>query len=257
MSILQEIVEKNRPELERRKKAFPLPELEALISQMPLRPQFAAVFQTPGIHVIAELKKASPSKGVIWEKLCVSKTAAALEQAGAAALSVLTEPFYFQGALQNLKIASEVTCLPLLRKDFIFDFYQIAEAKLNGASAVLLIAAMLTEHEFASLLEYAHTIGLQVLGEAHSAEELETVRNADLIGVNARDLHNFTTSLELSCELIRQADSGKPVIAESAIRTAEDIKLLHDAGAAGFLIGETLMRSNNPGEKLKGLLKCC
>ena len=154
-------------------------------------------------------------------------------------------------------MASETVSIPLLRKDFIFDPYQILEAKAYGASAVLLIAAMLNADEFKRLLDFAHQYGLAVLGEAHTESELEVASTADLVGVNARDLKTFSTSLERSAELIATLKScGKPVIAESAVRTHEDILMLRNAGASGFLIGETLMRAADPGAKLKELLQC-
>ena len=151
MNILQEIVERNRPALEERKHRIPLSLLEDEAKRSAARPGFAGAFRGEGIHVIAELKKASPSKGLIRPELDVPRLAADLETAGAAALSVLTEPYCFQGSLRNLQAAGETVRIPLLRKDFIFDPYQIAEAKANGASAVLLIGAMLDPEEFAEL----------------------------------------------------------------------------------------------------------
>ena len=254
--ILHEIVEKNRPQLEERKRLRPLAELEAAAKDLPAARGFAAAFAGPGIHVIAELKKASPSKGTIREELPVAELAAAFEAAGAAALSVLTEPFYFKGSLENLAIAARSTKLPLLRKDFIFDPYQIAEARCAGASAVLLIAAMLERGEFRRLCDCARSFGLDVLGEAHSESELETVREADLIGVNARDLHDFSTSLDRSADVIAKVTVERPVIAESAVRTPEEIRRLRRAGAHGFLIGETLMRAADPGAELGRLIRC-
>ncbi len=257
-SILNEIVAKNRAALELKKREIPLDELAATAADAPERADFAEAFRAPGIHVIAELKKASPSKGMIRETLDVPALAAELKDAGAAALSVLTEPFYFKGGLENLRLASETVSIPLLRKDFIFDPYQILEAKAYGASAVLLIAAMLNAGEFRRLLDFAHQCGLAVLGEAHTESELELAASADLVGVNARDLKTFSTSLERSAELIAKLKGcGKPVVAESAVRTREDILMLQSAGATGFLIGETLMRAADPGAKLKELLQCC
>lgn len=257
MNILNEIVERNRPELEKRKREIPFARMEEMAKQALPRPGFAVAFQPGRIGVIAELKKASPSKGLIRPELDVPRLARSLETAGAAALSVLTEPFYFQGGLNNLKTAAGACRLPLLRKDFIFDPYQIAEAKANGASAVLLIAAMLPRDRFAELARYAQSLSLDVLGEAHCEEELETVQAADLIGINARDLRDFSTSLERSERLVCKASAaGRPVIAESAIRTPDDMKRLCEAGASGFLIGETLMRSQDPGAKLRELLSC-
>ena len=253
--ILQTIVAKNREALAERKKTLPFDELAALAAEAPERAGFAEAFRGPGIHVIAELKKASPSKGLIRESLDVPALAGTLKNAGAAALSVLTEPFFFLGGLGNLKMAADTVSVPLLRKDFIFDPYQILEAKANGASAVLLIAAMLDADMFRLLLDFAHELGLDVLGEAHTEAELELAATADLCGVNARDLKTFSTSLEASARLIAKLKvTGKPVIAESAVRTHEDIMMLHDAGASGFLIGETLMRAPEPGAKLKELL---
>ena len=256
-NILTEIVNRNRAALEAKKLAVPFDELAARAADAPEHADFVEAFRGPGIHVIAELKKASPSKGLIRESLDVPVLAEALKDAGAAALSVLTEPFFFQGGLENLRLASETVSIPLLRKDFIFDTYQILEAKAYGASAVLLIAAMLNADEFRRLLDCAHQCGLAVLGEAHTESELELASSADLVGVNARDLKTFSTSLERSAELISKLIScGKPVVAESAVRTGEDIRMLHDAGASGFLIGETLMRADAPGAKLKELLQC-
>lgn len=256
--ILNEIVARNRPALELKKQDLPFDRLAAIASEAPERASFADAFRGPGIHVIAELKKASPSKGMIREDLDVPVMAKALKDAGAAALSVLTEPFYFKGGLENLRLASETVSIPLLRKDFIFDEYQILEAKANGASAILLIAAMLTTEEFKHLLDFAHRYGLAVLGEAHTESELELAASADLVGVNARDLKTFSTSLECSAELIAKLKGcGKPIIAESAVRTHKDIVMLQNAGATGFLIGESLMRAADPGAKLKELLTCC
>ena len=256
-SILNEIVAKNRVALERKKHEIPLYELAAMAADAPERADFIEAFRAPGIHVIAELKKASPSKGLIRENLDVPVLAKTLKDAGAAALSVLTDPFFFLGALQNLRMAAKTVSLPLLRKDFIFDEYQILEAKANGASAILLIAAMLNADEFKRLLDFAHQNGLAVLGEAHMESELEVASTADLVGVNARDLKTFSTSLECSAELIAKLKGcGKPVIAESAVRTHEDILMLQNAGASEFLIGETLMRAADPGAKLKELLQC-
>jgi indole-3-glycerol phosphate synthase len=257
-NILNEIVERNRPALEQKKQDMPFDKLAAAAANAPERTSFTAAFRGPGIHVIAELKKASPSKGLIRENLDVPVLAKALKDAGAAALSVLTEPFYFKGGLENLRLAAKTVSIPLLRKDFIFDEYQILEAKANGASAILLIAAMLKADEFSHLLDFAHRYGLAVLGEAHTESELEVASTADLVGVNARDLKTFSTSLECSAELIAKLNGcGKPIVAESAVRTHEDIRMLQNAGATGFLIGETLMRADDPGAKLKELLQCC
>ena len=256
MSILAEIVAKLRPRLEERKRTLHRETLEALAANAPARPRFAEAFRKPGLHVIAELKKASPSKGLIREQFDVPSLAIELAQNGATALSVLTEPNYFLGSEANLSLAAKAVSIPLLRKDFIFDEYQILEAKAYGASCVLLIAAMLSPEEFAHLLAFAHLVGLNVLGEAHNEAELEVAVQADLVGVNARDLKTFHTSLDHSAALIRTISSDRIAIAESAVRTRDDMDMLTAAGARGFLIGETLMRADHPGLALKELL-CC
>lgn len=257
MNILSEIVEKLKPRLENRKCALPMEVLAEQAAQAPTRPKFAAAFRSDGLHVIAELKKASPSKGLIRNNFDVQSLAIELAENGAAALSVLTEPNYFLGSEENLLMAAQVVSIPLLRKDFIFDEYQILEAKVLGASCILLIAAMLPSERFLQLLEYAHFQGLDVLGEAHSEEELKTAVAADLVGVNARDLRTFKTSLERSAELICTIPKDRVAIAESAVRSRVDMDMMTAAGAKGFLIGETLMRAEHPGLKLKELLQCC
>jgi len=257
MSILNEIVEKLRPRLMGRKQRLPLEQLVEQARRCPPRPSFQAAFNGEGMRVIAEIKSASPSKGIIRRELDVPSLALELEQGGAAALSILTEPNYFLGDESYLELAAAAVSLPLLRKDFIFDEYQIAEAKLLGASCVLLIAAMLPRPDFYRLLDFAHSLGLAVLGEAHTEKELEIALAADLVGVNARDLHTFDTSLKHSAELLRLIPQHKMPIAESAVKSLEDMKMLTDAGARGFLIGETLMRAEHPGLKLKEILQCC
>ncbi len=256
--ILKTIVEKNLPLLEERKAKVPQALLEKQAASAPPRPSFLDAFRpAPVPRVISELKAASPSRGIIREPLEVSRLARELEEAGAAALSVLTEPLFFHGSLENLRLAAEACHLPLLRKDFLHDPYQVWEAKAAGASAILLIAAMLEPAQFLSLCQLAHALGLQVLGEAHAPEELEVASHADLLGVNARDLKTFHTSLETSAQLLRLAARrypGKPLIGESAVATREDMEKLAAAGARGFLIGETLMRAPSPGTKLKELL---
>ncbi len=254
-NILETIVERSKPELERRKKAFPASGFG------PCRfsaPPFAAVFRTPGRHIIAELKKASPSKGLIRADFDVRKLAKALESNDAAALSVLTERNYFLGSERNLELAAETVKIPLLRKDFIFDEYQIQEAKQLGASAVLLIAAMLEPQRFRGLAQCAKALGLDVLGEAHCESELETVLScgSTLAGINARDLKTFSVSTERSKALLKLVPAGIPAIAESGMKNAGDLAELERAGARGFLIGETLMRAADPGAALRELMSC-
>ena len=245
--ILRKIVRDLRPLVEERKRTVPLEEKD-----FPCVPGFRANF--PG--VIAELKKASPSKGLIRPDFRPAELAVELEEAGAAALSVLTEPNYFQGSLDYLKAVRERVKIPLLRKEFIFAPYQILEARHAGASAVLLIAALLEQKELVRLGEYARKLGLDVLGEAHDAEEIARLLDspATLIGVNARNLRTFATDLSLVERLIGTIPQERCPVAESAITSGADMKRLREAGACGFLIGETLMRAPSPGAKLRELL---
>jgi indole-3-glycerol phosphate synthase len=206
--------------------------------------------------VIAELKKASPSKGLIREQFDPAKLAREMEDAGAAALSVLTEPEFFQGALQNLRLASESTTIPCLRKDFIVDETQIVEARAYRADAILLIVAALTQTELVQLVARAGDAELDVLCETHDEEELQRGVDAgcDLVGVNARDLRTFHVDLQTLFRLAKRIPRGVLAVAESGIGSASDIGELRAAGYGAFLIGESLMRAPRPGEALRSLL---
>lgn len=208
------------------------------------------------INIIAEIKRASPSKGVINDKIDVAETARNYETGGACAISVLTEEDRFKGSLEDLRTARKAVKLPILRKDFIFDEFQIYEAAEAGADVILLIAAMLNDDDLQSLHRLAETdLGLDALVEVHTLEELERVRktNAKIIGVNNRDLHSFKVSLDVSRELIKHVPENALMITESGLRTREDLVELKNLGYRGFLIGETLMRSANPIEELRNL----
>ncbi len=256
MNILEQIVADLRPALEQRKKLLPQAELLRQIAGMPAAPSFAAAFRQGRVNIIAELKKASPSKGLIRPNFNFQECALELAQAGAAALSVLTERNYFQGSLDYLRALSKLVRIPLLCKDFIIDPYQICEARLHGASAILLIAALLPKAKLQSLAEFAASIGLEALGEAHNDEELRTLLACDirLIGINARDLKTFACDLDGVKKLLRQIPADRIAIAESAINTHQELLDLRKAGAEGFLIGESLMRVEHPGTKLKEML---
>ena len=208
------------------------------------------------INIIAEIKRASPSKGVINAAIDVAETARNYEAGGACAISVLTEEDRFQGSLADLRAAREAVGLPLLRKDFIFDEFQIFEAAAAGADVILLIAAMLGDDRLQALHHLAEEeLGLDALVEVHTLEELERVKktSAKIIGVNNRDLHSFKVSLDVSRALIEHAPAGALLITESGISSAAEILELRKLGYAGFLIGETLMRSGNAAEMLKSL----
>lgn len=214
-----------------------------------------------GPAVIAELKKASPSKGLIRADFNVEDLARSYEAGGAAALSVLTDETYFQGSLRNLELASAAVSIPCLRKDFTVDEYQIAEARAHGGDAILLIAAALSDKEMLRFTEAAHQFALDVLIEVHTGEELDrvlTLKEApEAIGVNNRDLKTFTVRLETSLELAARIPAGVLRVAESGIATVGDMIRLREAGFDAFLIGESLMRQADPGAALSALLAEC
>src|ERR1700688_1644543 len=209
-----------------------------------------------GPAVIAELKKASPSKGLIRPDFDPAVLAAAMARGGAAALSVLTEEHFFQGSLHNLEVASQSCNLPCLRKDFVVDEFQLLEARAHRADAILLIAAVLSDTELRELAAQAHALELDVLCEVHTAEELDRVLdlNCDAVGVNNRDLRTFAVRLEVSLDLAARLPAGAVHVSESGIDTAEDMNRLRAAGFHAFLIGESLMRKTDPGTALENLL---
>jgi indole-3-glycerol phosphate synthase len=209
-----------------------------------------------GLAVIAELKKASPSKGLIRAEFCVEELARELEAAGAAALSVLTDEEFFQGSLENLRLASGAVKVPCLRKDFIVDEFQLLEARANSADAVLLIVAALSNAELNRLVLGASLNGLDVLCEVHNEEELQRALDAgcDLIGVNTRDLRTFKVDVETAFRLAERLPKNVVRVAESGIRSGEDIARLRAAGYQAFLIGESLMRAERPGDTLRALV---
>jgi indole-3-glycerol phosphate synthase len=213
-----------------------------------------------GPAVIAEIKKASPSKGLIRADFDPEWLARRYRAGGAAALSVLTDEPYFQGSLRSLELASTAAPLPCLRKDFMIDEYQIVEARAHRADAILLIAAALTDAEMTRFAAAAHALALAVLVEVHTSEELDRVLDAlgetgaDAIGVNNRDLRTFTVNPEISFALVDQIPSTVVRVTESGISTGEDIARLRKAGFEAFLIGESLMRQPDPGAALAQLL---
>ena len=208
------------------------------------------------VAVIAELKKASPSRGLIRSDFHPAHLARELESAGAAALSVLTDEEFFQGSLRNLREASAAVKIPCLRKDFIVDELQLVEARANAADAVLLIVAALSHEELPMLSSSARRHGLDVLCEVHDVAELQRALDAgcDLIGVNTRDLRTFQVRLEIAFDLAEKFPAGTVRVAESGIHSAEDMARLRGAGYHAFLVGESLMRADHPGNALRELL---
>jgi indole-3-glycerol phosphate synthase len=256
---LDPIFDRTRADVARRIEQVPVEELKKLAAQHTPRGFARALREASakGPAVIAELKKASPSKGVIRPDFDPQSLAVDLERSGAAALSVLTDEPFFQGSLRNLEIASAATRLPCLRKDFIVHEYQIVEARAHRADAILLIAGALGYGCLYYFTAIAHSYGLDVLCEVHTAEELDKVRDigADLYGVNNRDLTTFDVRLETSLELAEKLPPDTVHVAESGIHTAADLRLLRSAGFHAFLIGESLMRQPQPGSALASLLR--
>jgi indole-3-glycerol phosphate synthase len=256
---LERILAKTRETVTERKERVPFHVLEQRAAQHAPR-GFAQALRKRSQDapaVIAELKKASPSKSLIRPVFDVRSLALELAEAGATALSVLTDEPFFQGSLENLEIASATVTIPCLRKDFMIDEYQIVEARAHGADAILLIVAALTDRELATLKTAAHRYELDVLCEVHSAEELARARDlgCDAYGVNNRNLKTFEVSLENSLELAEKLPAGAVHVAESGIHSADDIQRLRAAGYHAFLIGESLMRQPSPGAALAQLLQ--
>ncbi len=217
---------------------------------------FAAAFKGPGYHVIAELKKASPSEGLIRGAFDATALARELTDAGAAALSVLAEPHRFLGSEENVRLARAASDLPILFKDFVSTEYQILRARAAGADAVLLIAAVLDDTPLKRLLACARNFGMEALVETHDENEILRAVDAGarIVGVNCRNLRNFTTDPSISARLVAKIPDGIVRIAESGIKSPDDLKTLRETGADGFLIGTTLMKSPSPGATLRNLL---
>lgn len=252
MSILSEIVERKRQRVESAKRTLQFDGLERRSYPHRLR----RALLRDGINIIAEFKRRSPSKGVIRPDADLKQIVASYEAGGAGALSVLTEEDYFSGSLDDLRTAKSTVDLPVLRKDFILDDYQVYESAAAGADAVLLIVAVLDDEKLASLRRLAEDdLGLDALVEVHTREEMQRALDCgtNLIGVNNRNLHDFTVSLETSLSLAQDAPAETVLISESGLHNASDLARLHDAGYRGFLIGESLMRSEDPTATLRDL----
>ena len=217
---------------------------------------FAGALSRAGFNVIAELKKASPSRGVIREDYAPADLAPKLESAGAAALSVLTEEEFFSGSLADLKTARKAVQIPVLRKDFIVDPWQVWETRAAGADAFLLIAAILSDETLRELLELGRSLGMEPLVEVHTREEVARAiaAGARIIGVNNRDLRNFDVRVETSLELVEAIPEECIAVSESGLRTHDDLARLRGAGFDAFLIGEHLMKEPDPAVPLRALI---
>jgi indole-3-glycerol phosphate synthase len=257
--VLGRIVARTRERVQERRKEFPLSRLQGSApTPGGARRSFAAAVSRPGqLNVIAEFKRRSPSKGVIREDLHPVKVAQAYEVAGAAALSVLTEEQFFGGTLDDLREARGATLLPVLRKDFVVDAYQLWESWYAGADAVLLIVAALTNQELTELHATAHEIGLDALVEVHDRDELRRALavGARLVGVNNRDLRTMEVSLQTALDLAPHIPDAVTAVVESGIKGPGDVRRLRDAGYDAFLVGEHLMSARDPGAALEELIR--
>ena len=255
-SVLDRILEARRAEVDHRKRVLPETALKyGVKAATPVR-DFSAALSRDAINVLAELKPASPSRGIIRDPFDAPALGKALQSAGAAALSVLTEGEFFRGSLKNLRDARKEIALPVLRKDFIFDPWQVWESRANDADSFLLIVAALSDEQLGHLIALGRELGMEPLVEVHTRGELDRAlaAGARIIGVNNRDLKTLAVRVETSYELIEQIPDECIAIAESGLRSHDDLKKLRAAGFDAFLVGEHLMLSPDPGAALRTLL---
>lgn len=260
--ILDEIIKKTKEDLEIRKKEYSIDWLGRSLAYNPYPPrdvkEYLKSTKEEPVRIIAEVKKASPSKGIIREDFDPLKIAQTYSQNGANAISVLTEPHFFKGDLEYLTGIRRYVNTPLLRKDFIVDKYQIVEALVYGADFILLIAKALSKTELKELYDYAIHLGLEVLVEIHDKEDLRKAIScgATIIGINHRNLETFEMDMELCDKLIPLIPNGKIIVAESGVSDCETINRLHSIGADAFLIGEHFMRQDDIAAEVKKLKNC-
>jgi indole-3-glycerol phosphate synthase len=254
---LDELVGATREAVHRRKRERPLAELEREAGSQPEGRPFAEALSRPGTSLIAEHKRRSPSAGTIREGASCAEVVSAYERGGAAALSVLTEEAHFGGSLADLREARAATELPLLRKDFTIDRYQLYEAKAAGADAVLLVVGAMTPGELAGLYREAHSLDLDAIVEIHDEEELERALevDADVLGINNRNLEDFSVDIQRTFDLLADVPAGKVVVSESGIQSREQIDELEQVGVDAVLIGETLMRAPDPEAAVRELTR--
>ncbi|SIO11315.1 indole-3-glycerol phosphate synthase [Sulfurivirga caldicuralii] len=260
-TILKKIVARKAEEVADAKTRVPLRELEARLADAPPVRDFVGALQTKldagQSAVIAEVKKASPSKGVLREGFDPAAIGRSYAEHGAACLSVLTDRDFFQGAPEYLQQARNASALPVLRKDFMIDSYQVVEARVMGADCILLIAACLSDAQMDELAAQAKALGMAVLVEVHNADELERTLALStplrMVGINNRNLHTFEVSLQTTLDLLPQIPEDRLVVTESGILGPDDVALMRSHGVNAFLVGEAFMRADEPGEKLAEL----
>jgi indole-3-glycerol phosphate synthase len=249
MDILEQIIENKRAEIAERKRICPLTELQAGIPGVAPRPDFREAIRSAPMGLIAEVKRRSPSAGLIRDPFDPAAIAVSYADNGARAVSCLMDSKYFGGGDADFSAVRNAIDLPMLYKEFVVDSWQIVHAKVLGASAVLLIAGALSDRELASFMEEIRSIGMLPLVEVHDRNEMQRVidTGADCIGINNRNLKTFATSLDTTFELASLAPDGSTLISESGIKTPEDVVLLRQAGAHAILVGESLLRAPDPG----------
>ena len=254
--ILSEIIANKRFEVDLQKQAISIEQLQEGINEVPASRSMKRALASSDSGIIAEFKRRSPSKGWIKQEARLEEIVPSYLAAGASALSILTDEKFFGGSLKDIRTARPLVDVPIIRKDFIIDEYQLYQAKIVGADAVLLIAAALEQEKCQELAEQAHELGLEVLLEIHSAEELPYINSKiDMIGINNRNLGTFFTDVENSFRLAGQLPQDAVLVSESGISDPEVVKRLRTAGFRGFLIGETFMKTPQPGETLQNFLK--
>ena len=253
--ILSEIIANKRFEVDLQKQAISIEQLQEGISESPTLRSMKQALASSASGIIAEFKRRSPSKGWIQEEACPEEIVPSYAAAGASALSILTDEKFFGGSLKDIRAARPLVEIPILRKDFIIDEYQLYQAKIVGADAVLLIAAALELEKCNELAEKAHELGMEVLLEIHSSEELAYInKGIDMVGINNRNLGSFHTDVANSFRLAEHLPEDIIRVSESGLSQPETVSQLRDAGFRGFLIGETFMRTGQPGETLKDFI---
>jgi indole-3-glycerol phosphate synthase len=256
MNVLERIVEDTRQDVRRRRREVPVADLERQLAASRDDRPFSEALTRPGVSLVAEHKRRSPSAGDIRPGSSVTDVVQAYERGGAAALSVLTEPRHFGGSLEDLRAARAASALPILRKDFVVDPYQVYESAAAGADALLLIVAAVEPKELGALYGEARALDLDVLVEVHDESELESaleLLDADVIGINNRDLGDFSVDVERTFELLADVPAGKTVVAESGFHTRDQLDELERVGVDAVLIGESLMRAPDPEEACRAL----
>ncbi len=254
--ILDEICAYKKEEVARRKAAVPIEELEEVAARIRPPRDFRQALRMDGISLIAEIKRRSPSKGMLLENLDAAELASVYEASGARAISVLTDEEFFRGTLQDLVVVHQGVSIPCLRKEFIIDEYQIVEARAHTADAILLIVRILSDQQLHDYLQKARSLGMSVLVETHTADEVDRAlkAGAHIIGVNNRNLATFEVDIQTTMNLRKQVPGGVVLVSESGIHTRNHVKMLEDGGVDAILVGEALVKSNDIAAKIRELL---